>query len=289
MGEAAAPSGQHVAAPQFLVSRRMQGRRVARGWGGRLAIGWIVVVVAAAVLAPVLPLADPYASTGSYRATPSWPHLLGTDRLGRDILARSVFGARASLQIVVTVIAISMSVGLVLGMLSGYVRGAVEFLVTALCDLVLSLPGLVLLLVLVALRGASIGNLILGMAILVTPAFVRLARANTLRFSTQEFVAASRGIGATGARILRRELLPNVLPPMRVYAMAAAAQVLVAEGSLSFLGLGVPPPTPSWGGMINDGRSIFTDSPHVVIVPSVVLLATVSALNLIGVGTPSRR
>ena len=256
--------------------------RSGRPIGRTLALSWLVIVASAALLAPLLPIASPTEGTGAFAASPGSDHLLGTDRLGRDILARVVFGARASLQITVVVVVTAMLVGLVLGMLSAYFRGVVDVTISALVDVLLCLPGLVVLLVLVSFRGATMSVLIVGMSALIMPSFVRVARANAMRFVQQDFVRASVGLGAPWVRVLAKDLLPNVLPPVRVYAMAASAQVLVAEGSLSFLGLGVPPPTPSWGGMIADGRSLMAYDPHIVVIPSIALLITVVALNRLG-------
>jgi peptide/nickel transport system permease protein len=260
-------------------------RRRRRGLGVVFwtAVGWIVLVFALAVAADWLPLADPYkqALLGR-RQLPSLSHLLGTDALGRDILARVVFGARASLAVGILAPVIATAIGGTLGMLAGYFRGRFETLVTGASDVLLAFPPLVLALAIVAYLGQSVPNLIAVLAILTVPAVTRVSRAATLTLREREFVTAARALGASHARILLREILPNVMLPLGAYFLVLVAVIIVAEGILSFLGLGVPPPLPSWGSMIAEGRDSLDNAPHIAFIPAIAMFLTVLAFNLVG-------
>jgi peptide/nickel transport system permease protein len=254
-------------------------RRIAR----LLALAWLALVAVLALIIPLLPAPKPGVSVGKIAASPFGHYLLGTDQLGRDIFSRVCWGARISIEVAGLSTVIAFVVGVGLGLLAGYFRGFLETVIGGIADLSLAFPGLVLLLVLTSIRGASAHILIIALAILLTPTFVRLGRANTLAFMQREFVLAARSLGARHRRIMLREVLPNVLPSVSVYALTAAASVFVVEGSLSFLGLGIPPPTPSWGSMIAGGQQeLLQHHPHMVLVPSVVLFLTVLSLNVLG-------
>ncbi len=248
-----------------------------------LALSWIALVVALAVFADLLPLADPFAQALlARRAPPSAAHLLGTDALGRDILARIVYGARASLEIGVIAPLAATFVGTLLGMLSGYFRGSFETFAVGATDVLLAFPPLVLALAIVAYLGQSVTNVIIVLAILTVPAVTRVARAATLAIREREFVTAARALGAGHLRILRREILPNIMLPLCAYFLVLVAVTIVAEGILSFLGLGVPPPLPSWGGMIAEGRDSLDIAPHIAFIPAIAMFLTVLAFNLVG-------
>jgi peptide/nickel transport system permease protein len=250
-----------------------------------LAVTWIALVVAAALLAGVLPLADPdHQALLARRAAPSAAHLLGNDALGRDILARAIFGARASLEIGVLAPLIASLIGAAIGALSGYFRGRFETLAIGATDVLLAFPPLVLALAIVAYLGQSVINVILVLAVLTVPAVTRVARAATLAVREREFVTAARALGASHLRILLREILPNILPPLVAYFLVLVAVTIVAEGILSFLGLGVPPPQPSWGSMIADGRDSLDIAPHIAFIPAIAMFLTVLAFNLVGDG-----
>lgn len=247
------------------------------------AVLWIAIVVAAALLAGVLPLADPdRQALLARRALPGAAHLLGTDALGRDILSRVIYGARASLAIGVLAPLVATLLGTAVGLVAGYFRGSFETLAIGATDVLLAFPPLVLALAIVAYLGQSVTNVILVLAVLTVPAVTRVARAATLAVREREFVTAARALGAGHARILLREILPNVMLSLAAYFLVLVAVTIVAEGILSFLGLGVPPPTPSWGSMIAEGRDSLDIAPHIAFIPAGAMFLTVLAFNLVG-------
>jgi peptide/nickel transport system permease protein len=267
----------------------VKARRV--GVGGILAIAWLVIVTAAALLAPVLPLDDPNDTVASIaRQGPGTEgHILGGDGLGRDLLSRVVWGARASLLLSVSAVALGLVVGGFLGLVAGYFRGRSDTLLTGVFDVLLSFPQLILALTLVTVfagAGVSSGRrmlwLILALGIVSIPVLARITRANTLTWSQREFVMAARAMGARNRSIMFGEVLPNVLPAMFSIALLGVAVVIVAEGGLSLLGVGVQLPTPSWGNIIAEGRADLRDAPHIVLIPTVAIFLTVLALNFLG-------
>lgn len=254
------------------------------GAGFWIAAGWVGLVVVAAILGDLVPgIQDPLSQDyANVAATPGGEYLLGTDWIGRDMLSRTVYGARTSLIVGLLAVLFGMLVGGTLGLVAGYIRGRVEKAIMILTDVVLAFPTLILLLSLAVVFGASLRVLIIGLGIASVPTFIRLSRANTLRFAQREFVLAAKSMGARPGRVILREILPNVILPVGAYSVLILAVMIVAEGSLSFLGVGVPPPSPSWGNMIAGGRPELADSPHMVFVPAMMLFATVLALNLAG-------
>ncbi|WP_232665886.1 ABC transporter permease [Pseudonocardia sp. TRM90224] len=252
-------------------------------WGWWVAWTWLGAVVLAAVFAPLLPLWDP--TIPDYRAvfsgiTPS--HWLGGDTLGRDTFSRVVYGARASLLVGICAVGIGAIVGGVLGMIAGYFGGRTERVLAWVTDVVLAFPGLVLIIAIVAILGASLPHLIGGLAILSVPTFIRLTRATTLVVAQREYVQAARAYGCRPLRIIAKEITPNVVLPVAAYAFIMIGTFIVVEGSLSFLGLGIPPPTPSWGGMIAGGRAELLRYPHISLFPAAVMFLTVLSINYIG-------
>lgn len=209
-------------------------------------------------------------------------HVLGTDSVGRDILARLLFGARISLTIGFFSTLIGMLIGGGLGMLSGFYRGRFETLIGGAMDTMLAFPNLVLLLAVTYLIGASLTNITLVLGCLTVPAFCRVARANTLRFVELEFVQAARALGARDRTIILQEILPNVLIPLSVYALLVMAYLIIIEGGLGFIGLSVPAPTPSWGGMIAEGYGVLKHAPHVSLIPMAAMFMTILSFNLLG-------
>ena len=247
------------------------------------ALVWIGVVAVAAILAGWLPVPSPTdMDIFARRKGPSALHWLGTDGLGRDVLARLIFGARISLTVGLAAPVIGLVAGGALGLLAGYFRGRFETLVTGAADVVLAFPPLILALAVTAFMGQSVLNLTLVLGFLGIPAFTRVARAATLTFGAREFVTAARALGAGHARILLKELLPNVALPLGAFFLLAVAVTIVAEGALSFLGLGVPPPAPSWGVMIGEGRESLEVAPALAFVPAVAMFLTVLSFNLVG-------
>jgi len=247
------------------------------------AIGWIALVLAVAILAPVLPLPSPIDMDMLERRAPfSVEHWLGTDGLGRDELARLIFGARISLIVGLCAPVIGLTIGGALGLLAGYFRGRFEALVVGSMDVLLAFPPLILALAVTAYLGQSILYLTLIIGVLGIPAFMRVARASTLTLARREFVIAAEALGATHLRILLRELLPNVMLPLIAFFLLGVAVTIVAEGVLSFLGLGVPPPIPSWGSMIGEGRESLDVAPRLAFMPAIAMFLTVLSFNLIG-------
>jgi peptide/nickel transport system permease protein len=247
------------------------------------AIGWLLFVVAVAIFADYLPLPSPTDMDMLERRAPfSAEHWFGTDGLGRDELSRLVYGARISLVVGVCAPVIGLVIGGALGMLAGYFRGRFESTVVGSMDVLLAFPPLILALAVTAYLGQSILNLTLILGVLSVPAFMRVARASTLTLARREFVIAAQALGATHARILLRELLPNVMLPLLAFFLLGVAVIIVVEGSLSFLGLGVPPPISSWGSMIGEGRESLDVAPRLAFMPAAAMFLTVLSFNLVG-------
>jgi len=248
-----------------------------------MAIGWVALVFAVAILAPVLPMPSPTDMDMLERRAPFSPdHWLGTDGLGRDESARLIYGARISLVVGLCAPVIGLTIGGALGMLAGYFRGRFEALVVGSMDVLLAFPPLILALAVTAYLGQSILNLTLILGVLGIPAFMRVARASTLTLARREFVIAAEALGATHARILLRELLPNVMLPLLAFFLLGVAVTIVAEGALSFLGLGVPPPIASWGSMNGEGRESLDVAPRLAFIPAIAMFLTVLSFNLVG-------
>jgi peptide/nickel transport system permease protein len=266
-------------------------RRGRLGFGGVLAITWLVLVVAAALLAPVLPIDNPNTTIASIakQGPGTDGHLLGGDGLGRDLLSRVIWGARATLLLSVCAVLLGLILGGALGLVAGYFRGRADSALSGLFDVLLSFPQLILAVTLVTVfAGGGVSStrrmvvLILALGVVSIPVLGRITRASTLSWCQREFVTASRAIGARNRSIMIGEVLPNVLPAMFSIALLGIAVVIVAEGGLSVLGVGVQLPTPSWGNMIAEGRSDLRDAPHIVMVPTVAIFLTVLALNYLG-------
>ncbi|CAN7149078.1 ABC transporter permease [Bradyrhizobium sp. LjRoot220] len=248
-----------------------------------MAIVWMIFVFAVAIFADVLPLPSPTDMDMLEKRAPfSAQHWLGTDGLGRDELARVIYGARISLIVGLCAPIIGLTFGGALGLLAGYFRGRFESVVVGSMDVLLAFPPLILALAVTAYLGQSILHLTLILGLLGVPAFMRVARAATLTLARREFVIAAQALGATHARILLRELLPNVILPLFAFFLLAVAVTIVAEGSLSFLGLGVPPPISSWGSMIGEGRESLEMAPRLAFIPAIAMFLTVLSFNLVG-------
>ena len=260
-------------------------RRGRFGWFFWLPTAWLSAIIFCAVFADLLPLMPndemDFLSLGAPPMATE-EHLLGTDLQGRDILSRVLYGARVSLTVGVVATGIGMTFGLMIGLLAGYYRGRIETSFNLIIDTVLAMPGLVVLLLASVIFGGSLTIVSLSLGVLLIPPFARISRANTLNFAQREFVVAAKAMGARDLRIIVIEILPNVVLPVAAYALVLVAAAIVIEGSLSFLGLSVPSPTPSWGGMIAEGRENLEDSPHVSFIPAAFMFLTVLSFNLVG-------
>lgn len=268
---------------------KTRGRKKKKGIAFWLAVGWLALILFVALTASFLPIKDPLAINRvdgrSVRLAAPMEvsgHPLGTDGLGRDVLARIIHGSRVSLIVGFVTVGIGMTIGGTLGLMVGYFRGWFEKTVMAIVDVVLAFPGLVLLLGLLAFVGQSLAIISITIGLLAVPRYTRVARANTLSVAQREFVLAAQAMGAKSGRILFKELLPNVLLPVAAFGLVAIALVIVLEGSLAFLGLSVEQPTPTWGAMIAEGKRHLTTKPWVAAVPSLVMFLTVLSLNFVG-------
>jgi peptide/nickel transport system permease protein len=253
------------------------------GAGFWIPLGWTAMVVVLAATANLLPLRSPIEA--DFTAISNWPDAtwwFGTDHLGRDIFSRAVFGARISLIVGLLAPAIGLGAGVCLGLAAGYFRGRTESIIVAAMDAIMAFPGILIVLAVTAYVGANTSILIFLLGFLTIPAFMRVARANTLVFAEREFVLAARAMGATHTRVLTLEILPNVIIPMLTYALLVVSRIIVIEGVLSFLGLSVPPPQPTWGNMIADGQGDLAALPYIAFIPSALMFLTVLSINLIG-------
>jgi peptide/nickel transport system permease protein len=237
-----------------------------------------------AIFAPLLAPANPAVIDLNHRlASPSAAHWFGTDELGRDILSRIFFGARLSLLVAVSVVGCSLLLGIVLGGIAGYYGGAIDTVLNIfVMNAFLSLPGILLAIAFVAFLGPGMINLILALSIGGWVGYGRLVRAQVLAVREREFVEAARALGASDLRIFVRHILPNIIQPLIVQSAIGMAGAVLAEATLSFLGLGVPPPTASWGSMLNDARSHLFDAPHLVVFPALAVMFCVLAFNFLG-------
>ena len=250
-----------------------------------LSIAWLAALILAACLANLLPIAPYDTPVGAPRLGPSFGSLdllLGTDTFGRSELSRIIYGARVSLVVGTLAGLFGFIIGSLVGLIGGYFGRHLDNGISLLADAMLAFPPLILLLALASILEPSAKTILLGLTLVVIPAFIRLSRANAMAWSSREFVRAARNMGAGHSRIIFKEILPNVIAPLAAYLPIVMAALIVAEGSLSFLGLGIPPPTPSWGGMISEGKDALSTSPHLVFVPALAIFFTVFALNQLG-------
>jgi len=215
---------------------------------------------------------------------PSVAHPFGTDTLGRDVLARTIYGAKVSIQVALTAVLVAATIGSLLGVLAGYAGGYTETVLMRAVDVMLGFPALVLAIGLVAALGFSLTNVIIALGIVYVPQFARIARSTALSVSNEEYVDAAKAMGYSTPHIVFREVLPNCLSPLLVQASLLMAFAIIAEASLSFLGLGVQPPTPTWGQMVSDGSGYLTSAPWISLFPGSAIFVTVLGFNLIGDG-----
>ena len=265
--------------------RRLIWRRFRRH---RLALGSSVLLTAITLMAifakVVAPYNPAYIDPLVFDEAPTPAHLLGTDRVGRDILSRLIFGGQISLSVGVVAVSIYMVIGILLGSLAGYYGGWVDIVITRVIDVVLSFPTLMLILVLVSLLGPGLRNIMLVLGFLGWPQVARIVRGEFLRLRSHDFVLAARAVGVQPSRIIVRHILPNAMGPILVAATFGVATAILSESALSFLGLGVQPPTASWGQMLNDAQSltILETKPWVWIPPGMMILVSVLSINFIG-------
>jgi peptide/nickel transport system permease protein len=274
---AAAPAN---AKPWRRAVRRLVKRRGAMV-GAVVVLFFVLVAVAAPLIAPYDPVAT---SWSAVRKPPSLEHWLGTDDIGRDVLSRVIFGARASLLAGVISVCISLACGVPIGLVSGYVGGFLDGLLMRITDALLACPFLILAIALAAFLGPSLTNAMIAIGISAMPAFIRLTRAQVLNAKVEDYVEAARAVGNPHRRIVLRHILPNILAPIMVQATLAIAAAIIAEASLSFLGLGQQPPAPSWGSMLNTAKNFLDQAPWMAMWPGAAIFSVVLAFNLFGDG-----
>jgi len=245
----------------------------------------VIAIVGAAILAPLLVPFDPAVQQLALRLEgPTGAHWFGLDELGRDILSRVLLGARVSLLVGLVVVGVSSTLGMAMGAVAGYYGGRVDQVISRVMDVLLAFPGLLLAIALVAVLGPSLVNVVLALTVIGWVGYARLVRGQVLRAREFEYVMAARALGAGTWRILTRHVLPTALPAVTVQATLGMAGAILSEAALSFLGLGVQPPTPSWGTMINGGRAHLLDAPHLTVFPGVFLALVVLGFNFLGDG-----
>lgn len=257
----------------------MRAWRAAGAWASG---GMLALIVLAALLAPWLAPAAPAALDLDRRlAGPSWDHPLGQDELGRDVFSRLLFGARVSLVTGLAVVCLAGALGCAIGGVAGIAGGRVDGALMRLVDAVLAFPGLLLAIALVAMLGPALEHVVLALVLIGWVGYARLVRGQTARLREREFVLAARAAGASWVSVFWRHVLPNMAPLLLVQASLSMAGAMLAEASLSFLGLGLQPPTPSWGAMVNAGRGHLLDAPHLALFPGLALFAVVVSLNVL--------
>lgn len=243
----------------------------------------LALVIIAALFAPVLAPYDPARQDLEQDLlTYSRSHPLGTDKLGRDVLSRTIYGSRVSLSVGIATVMLSVAIGLAIGSLSGYAGGWVDQLLMRLVDVLLAFPGILLAIAFTAVLGPGLQHVVIALCLIGWTGYARLVRGEILALRERQFVQAAQALGCKPLRVVIRHLLPNLLPPLLIQATFGLAAAIIAEGSLSFLGLGVEPPTPSWGAMLNEGRQFLLVAPHLTAYPGLAIMITVLGLNLLG-------
>ena len=255
----------------------------------RVGLVIVVIAVAAALAGPLLTPYDPASQELARRLEgPSLAHPFGLDELGRDILARILSGARISLLVGLAVVSVSSVVGMLLGSIAGYFGGRIDDVISRVIDVLMAFPGILLAIALVAVLGPNLTNVVLALSIIGWVGYARLVRGQSLRAREFDFVQAARALGAGSGRIILRHVLPTAFPAVVVQATLGMAGAIIAEAALSFLGLGVQPPTPSWGTMLDAGRSHLFDAPHLTIFPGLAIAILVLGFNFLGDGLRDR-
>jgi peptide/nickel transport system permease protein len=279
----AAPAVRDLAPLERPMQRAL--RRLVKRRGAMVGLGLIAAFILLAVFAPLVAPYDPIAASWALvRKPPTMAHWFGTDDLGRDVLSRVIFGARASLTAGAISVGIALLVGVPIGMLSGYRGGFVDALISRITDAMLACPFLILAIALAAFLGPSLGNAMIAIGISATPIFVRLTRGEVLSVKVEEYVEAARSVGDSDLQIAVKHILPNIMPALLVQATLSVAAAIIAEAALSFLGLGQQPPFPSWGSMLNAGQRFLTNAPWMAIWPGLAIFLVVLSFNLLGDG-----
>ena len=280
------------AVDQVAIQPAATGRSPSRAWrklkankGAVVGLAIIVFFTLLAISAPLLPIADPNGTNWSaIRKGPSAAYWLGTDDLGRDILARMIWGARASLLAGVFSVAIAVAIGVPFGLISGYFGGWIDQILSRITEAFLALPFLITAIALAAFLGPSLMNAMIAIGLSAMPVFIRLTRGQVLAVKTEEYVEGARSIGLRHYTIIKRYILPNVLAPILVQATLTVATAIIAEASLSFLGLGQQPPAPSWGSMLNVAKNYLSQAPWMAMWPGIAIFLVVIGFNLLGDG-----
>ena len=267
-------------APWRRALRQLVKRRAAM-IGLAIVVFFILLAAAAPLVSPYDPLATNWATV---RKAPSAAHLFGTDEIGRDVLARIIWGSRASLLAGLVSVMLALAVGVPIGLVTGYVGGALDATVMRIIDAMLAIPFLILAIALAAFLGPSLSNAMIAIGITQMPIFARLTRAQVLSVKHEDYIEAAHAIGNPQHRIVLRHILPNIVPPLLVQATLATAAAIIAEASLSFLGLGQQPPNPSWGSMLNTAKNFMAQAPWMAIWPGLAIFSLVLSLNLFGDG-----
>ncbi|HEY2131478.1 MAG TPA: ABC transporter permease [Acetobacteraceae bacterium] len=284
IGAPAVPVASALVRPPQSPARLVVGRFCARP---AAVAGLFVVVVffAVAVLAPLIAPYDPVATSWTLiRKAPSWAHWMGTDENGRDVLSRVIVGSQASLMAGVLSVSIAAGIGVPVGLLAGFAGGKTDAVIGRLVDAMLACPFLILAIALAAFLGPSLENAMIAIGITAAPVFMRISRGATMDAATNEYVEAARALGNPPWRVALRHVLPNIVPPILVQATLAIAGAIIAEASLSFLGLGQQPPAPSWGSMLNSAQRFLTQAPWLAIFPGAAIFLAVLSFNLVGDG-----
>jgi peptide/nickel transport system permease protein len=285
MTDAALPATAIIVGGTFESPTRRALRRLFKRKGAVIGLGVIAAFIFMALFAPLIVPYDPIATTWALvRKPPTLSHWFGTDDLGRDVLARVVYGSRASLAAGAISVSIALSIGVPLGLLAGYRGGFVDALISRLTDAMLACPFLILAIALAAFLGPSLGNAMIAIGISATPIFIRLTRGQTISVKVEDYVEAARAIGNPPWRIALFHILPNILPALLVQATLSIAAAIIAEAALSFLGLGQQPPAPSWGSMLNSAQRFLTNAPWMAIWPGLAIFLVVLSFNLVGDG-----
>jgi len=275
-----------VAVPDQLESpARRALRRLVRRKGAVVGMAVIATFILLALFAPVIAPYDPIATSWTLvRKPPSALHWFGTDELGRDVLSRVIYGARASLLAGAISVGIALCIGVPFGLLSGYRGGVIDALISRITDAMLACPFLILAIALAAFLGPSLGNAMIAIGITTTPIFIRLTRGQTMNVKVEDYVEAARAMGNPRWRIALFHILPNIMPALLVQATLSIAAAIIAEAALSFLGLGQQPPTPSWGSMLNSAQRFLTTAPWMALWPGLGIFLVVLSFNLVGDG-----